>query len=194
MPLEHPQFVRFRRDIPKDAAVADILERTAEITGLIITLAAVTESNIGVIIADHFSTNLEKRNLMVSLLVSRHLSFETKKRIFIHVLNDHPDIMANYPDLEKRLAKLIKFRNRVAHSFPDASDRYLQKNYKDRIRLISYEKGIKKHYDVTFVEAQKQMSEFALTLIAVEDIRQKIGRFPAPDAEQTKSQAKHRNA
>ena len=109
MPLEHPQFIPFRRDTPKNAAVADILELTADITGHIITLAAVTEYNIGVIIADHFSTNLEKRNLMVSLLVSRHLTFETKKRIFVQLLRDHQDIMANYPNLEKRLAKLMEF-------------------------------------------------------------------------------------
>lgn len=178
---KRPVFLQMGRETPRDIQIADIFERTAEISGTILALASMTEFSIGTIIADHFAENLEKRNLMFSLFISANLSFASKRQILMHVLRrDYKEIEADYPDLEKRLKKLTEFRNRVAHSFPDVTDDYLAKKYTDRIRLVYYQKGLRKHLEITFAHAQTKIREFASTLVQVDAIRDRIERYPPP--------------
>jgi hypothetical protein len=168
-------------DTPKNAAVARILEQTAHITGAVLALASVAELMIGTIIADYLAESVEKRNLLLSVISGGHLNLAAKRTILMHLLKDKfPEIAAAYPDLESRLKKLAEFRNRCAHSLPDASDKYLAENYRDRIRLVWYEHGMRKNEDVTYAEAQIKIAAFAKTLIDVYDIEEKIRRFPPP--------------
>ncbi len=99
----------------------------------------------------------------------------------MHILSDKFErITTDYPDLENRLKKLTEFRNRCAHSFPDTSDDYLAKKNIDKISLVWYEDGIRKHQDVTYAEAQTKIQEFVQTFLDMEAIREKIGRFSPP--------------
>lgn len=130
-PKERLIFSSFRGETPKDAAVINIFERASEISGTVLALASLTEFTIGAIISDYFSENLEKRDLMFSLLIGGNLSLASKRRILMHILSDNKfqDIKTEYPDLEDHLTKLTEFRNRCAHSFPDTSDDFLARTY-----------------------------------------------------------------
>jgi hypothetical protein len=72
------------------------------------------------------------------------------------------------------LKKLAEFRNRCAHSFPDATDKYLARKETDRIRLVWYEGGIRKHENVTYADATAKVREYVRVLVDVSTIQEKL--------------------
>ncbi len=156
-----------------------MFQQATRIIGIVLALASLTEFVMSNIIADHFSENVEKRNQMFSF-INGTLSLDEKRKILTSILSEnYGNITVDYPKLENRLEALRKFRNIVAHSYPDTREAYLAEKHTDRVRLVWYRNGRRKSQDVTHADAQNRIRDYTKLFLDIEEIRQKIGRFPS---------------
>ena len=173
---QHEFFLPLIRDDPKSAAIAKTLDQTAAFVGAVLTLTATAELAIGNIIADCFAHNEDERDLMFSLLIDPNLKLVSKGQILMHILKTKfNDLAKAYPDLEESLEKMRELRNRCAHSFPNATDEFIEKHGTDAIGFIWHAKGIRHTQELTYDEAQGRVRAIAKTVLDLETIREKIG-------------------
>lgn len=176
MSSPHDFFLPLPDDDPKSVAVSKILGQTASFVGAVLTITAGAELTIGNIIADYFARNEDERDLIFGLLIDPNLRLVSKGQVLMHILKaEFNDLAKAYPDLEKRLEEMRELRNRCAHSFPNATDEFIEKHGTNIIGFVWYAKGIRQTRELTYDEAQARAREIAKTVTDLETIRQKIG-------------------
>jgi len=133
----------------------------ANIRGNFLDVAIWIEKLIEDIIASHFCTDSENRALFFSLIMnSPEFTFYRKIGIFDELLKIcYPDLYKLHSDLLKKLDKIRKFRNRLAHATLDITDNFLSKNAIDRVQIRYYEKGREKQQVITLDEKDHRLSE-----------------------------------
>ena len=141
-------------------------------------MTATAELTIGNIIADRFASNEDERNLIFALLIDPNMRLASKGHILMHILKaEFSDLAKAYPDLEKRLEEMRELRNRCAHSFPNATDEFIEEHGTNVIGFVWYANGIRHTRELTYDEAQARAREIAKTAVDLETIRQKVGEI-----------------
>jgi len=139
-------------------------------------MSAVAESTIGNIIADCLAHNEDERDLIFALLIDPNLRLISKGQILMHILKaEFSDLAKAYPNLEKRLEEMRELRNRCAHSFPNATDEFIEEHGTNVIGFVWYAKGIRHTRELTYDEAQARAREIANIVSDLGTIRQKMG-------------------
>jgi len=139
-------------------------------------MSAVAESTIGNIIADCLAHNEDERDLIFALLIDPNLRLISKGQILMHILKaEFSDLAKAYPNLEKRLEEMRELRNRCAHSFPNATDEFIEEHGTNVIGFVWYANGIRHTRELTYDEAQARAREIANIVSDLGTIRQKMG-------------------
>lgn len=89
--------------------------------------------------------------------------------------NSYPEVLKKYPRIRGELDKIRKFRNEMAHSELDTSEKFLSKDLKDTIRLILHDDvGNIQYRDITRVEFDERLKDCKETTIHVISIRKDV--------------------
>lgn len=91
-------------------------------------------------------TDPKKQGSMIGLILNE-MSFNSKIRHFLKILESYPEMIIKYPKIETKLDNIRDFRNKIAHSKLDTSGEFLSKK-KNYIRLSYYKKGKMKYYEI----------------------------------------------
>ncbi|GAH13880.1 unnamed protein product, partial [marine sediment metagenome] len=141
--------------LKKSQQIDHLYDVSKEIRGRFLDQAIPIEMLIDDIISWHFCPEDTRQSLFFSL-VSPKLTFSNKIKILETILQIYyPDLVKKHQNLIKEINKIRDFRNRIAHSLLDASDEFLEKGYNDRIRLVFYRNGEKKHQVITMDNIKK---------------------------------------
>jgi len=121
------------------------------------------------IIACHFCSTDYKKQGMLTGLILNELTFSSKIRYFLRILESYPEIASKHPNIKKKLENVREFRNKVAHSKLDTSGEFLSKktNY---IRLIYFKNGKRAHYNITEQLNKEKTSEIVKLHYALNEI------------------------
>jgi len=142
-----------------------------EIRGRFLDQAIPIEMLIDDIISWHFCPEETRRSLFFSLMAPE-LTFSTKIKILKAILElRYPDLLKEHPKLIGEIKKIKKLRNKLAHSMLDSSEEFLEKRYDDRIRLIFYKKGEKKHLILKVDDIRERLKACSRVLLALVDIQ-----------------------
>lgn len=129
------------------------------------------------IISYHFCSDEDRRKQFISLILNgRDYTFAHGIEILEKILDIHyHDLIQRYPKLVNDLNKTRRLRNELAHSMLDTSDKFLAKNYSDRIRLISYDdRGQTNYIDITRSEIDERLEDCIDIQFALVDIRVEV--------------------
>ena len=121
------------------------------------------------IISHHFCPEDSKKQGMLIGLILNELSFNSKIKYFLRILETYSQIALKHSQLKKKLENVRKFRNKIAHSKLDTSAKFLSKktNY---IRLIYYENGRERYYNITEQLIKEKNAEISKLHFALNDI------------------------
>ena len=113
------------------------------------------------ILARYFVSDKDKRMLFNSdVLTGRDSTFSGRIDILEKVVNkSFADFKKQNTELFKKLDKIRRFRNKLAHAHLDTSENYLSKNKEDMIQLVFYEDGIQKTQSIKFEELKLRLVE-----------------------------------
>ena len=82
------------------------------------------------------TTDLKKQGMLIGLVLNE-ISFNSKIKYFLKILELYPKMMVKYPKIETKLDNIRDFRNKIAHSkLDDESKLLLHPEYPTRKRFI----------------------------------------------------------
>ena len=110
------------------------------------------------IISYYFSPTDQKKQGMLVGLVLNDISFNSKIKYFLKILESYPEMMKKFPKIETKLENIRDFRNKIAHSKLDTSEEFLSKK-RNHIRLSYYKNGLLKHYEISESIRKEKISE-----------------------------------
>lgn len=143
-----------------------------KVTGEYIFQAVWIERILKDIISYHVSNSPKSRAFLFSIVL-KEISFNSKIRIFLELLNEIPEITKNHPNLKKRLDNVREFRNILAHDQLDTSVKFLKTN-PNYIRFRHFKNGKVKHYEITDKLYKEKIKEIAELHIELQNIARKI--------------------
>lgn len=88
----------------------------------------------------------------------------------------YPDIIKKLPKIRTELNEIKKFRNRIVHSQLDSFFALTKKQFQDRIRVIYYETGEKKYWEITKTDINKKLRKSSIVGQMLYDIKREIIR------------------
>ena len=121
-----------------------IHERARYLRGKFLNTVAVIERDIALIITDYFcNSDTQKRELFFrSIVTASFFSLRTKIEVLrIIVKNDYPRFWQRNNKALNILDKIIKFRNKLAHSVVDVSEAALSRPIEQGIGFIDWKKA-----------------------------------------------------
>jgi hypothetical protein len=153
--------VRIRDTTDHEQELEAVTALSAEIRGEFLDLAIFAELVITDIIARHFCPDEDRYMLFFSVVMTNpDLKFSTKEDMLREILKlRYRDILDAHGDLIDQVGKVRRWRNRLAHSHLDTSERFLSKGHKDRIQLIYYEAGRVKQQVISVDDSKAKLAE-----------------------------------
>ncbi len=133
-------------DIKKEQFMAckRIHERARYLRGSFLNSVACIERHIALILTDYFCTSDEaKRKLFFTDVVNAHFfSLNSKKEILVRIVKkDYPRFWDEKRDTLKALDEIMRFRNKLAHSVVDVSERALSRPLEEGIGFVEWKEG-----------------------------------------------------
>jgi len=126
------------------AAAQRIHEKARYLRGRFLNSVAVIERDIALILTDYFCTSdPAKRELFFRYVVtSRGFSLSAKKEALIAIVKcDYPRYWDKHKNILKTLDEIMTFRNRLAHSVVDVSDRALARPIEEGVGFVDWNGG-----------------------------------------------------
>ena len=123
------------------------------------------------------TTDLKKQGMLIGLVLNE-ISFNSKIKYFLKILELYPKMMVKYPKIETKLDNIRDFRNKIAHSKLDTSSEFLSKK-KNYIRLSYYKNGKLMHYEISESIRKEKTHEIVDVHYVLNDILNHIsdGKF-----------------
>jgi hypothetical protein len=128
----------------KIRACKQIHERARHIRGRFLNSVAVIEREIALILTDYFCTSDEdKRKLFFTDVINAHFfSLNSKKDVLVKIVkNDYPRYWKKNMATLKALDEIMRFRNKLAHSIVDVTERALARPIEEGIGFIEWKDG-----------------------------------------------------
>jgi len=134
-------------------------EKSIDVRGRFLAQAIRIESVIEDIISCHFCPDEDKSRLFRSLIMNNtDFTFSSKIKILEKLLKKYyADLFDRYPKIINDANKIRRFRNKIAHTDLDLSQKVWAERRSDRIRLVYYEDGERKEQIVTDAEIEKRL-------------------------------------
>lgn len=149
-------------------------ELAAKIRATFLEQAISIDSIISDIISTHFCYEEEKRAQLFSL-ISNYITFSIKIKILNELLKFcYPDIIKKLPKIRTELNEIRKFRNRIVHSQLDSFFALTKKQSQDGIRVIYYENGEKKYWEITKTDINIKLRKSSIVGQMLCDVKREI--------------------
>ena len=178
--------VKSRRDsfqiLPMDEPTQKLLKLSEEIRGAFMDRAIWIDTILTDALAAYFCLDEERRRLLQSdVLTGLDTTFSGRIRILKTLLTLRlKEWAADHEDLVPKLDKIRKFRNRLAHSLIDSSEKFLSQGHKDRVQFVFYEEGQQKYQLVTVDEMKKRLAECSEVVMVLVDLRKYVRSKHSP--------------
>lgn len=139
--------------------VQRVHEFASRLRGEFLTGSSWIEVILTAILAQYFCPDIKRRMLFFSE-VANGMRLTSKIALLEKViLRDFPEFAKAHPRLTKRLEKFRDFRNVLAHSHIDTSERALRKKRANEVTFVFYKLGELAHRRVTAAEATQRANE-----------------------------------
>lgn len=120
-----------------------IHEKARYIRGRFLNHMAVIDHNISKILTIYFCRDDEEKQELFFRRIMGILSLENKRATFMEILkSDYPIYYIENAEILNSLAKLLEFRNKLAHSIVDVSDEALERPLEEGVGFILWKKGL----------------------------------------------------
>lgn len=121
-----------------------IHEKARHLRGRFLNSVAVIERELALILTDYFCTSdEEKRKLFFINVVNAHFfSLNVKRDVLIRIVKqDYPRYWDQNGQFLKDLKEIMEFRNKLAHSIVDVSEKALSRSIEHGIGFVEWKEG-----------------------------------------------------
>lgn len=172
-------------DQEDSAYVLHLLELDKELRYAILNQALTLEHILGRNIANILCSDINKRNMFYSLIITdQSFTLSKKLKIFISILDlAYPNIYSGNKKLFKTLRKLIERRNLLSHSNLLITDEIKKMKKTGVIYYSQYEKNNRVHVEYSIDDFKKEHMTFSEALESLLIIEKEIKKQEGVDDE-----------
>ena len=128
--------------IEKYKSARRIHEKARVLRGSFLNSVAAIERDIAIILTEYFCTTDECKRALFFRRVAEKLSLQKKKEILIHIVtDDYPRYWEEHKQFLKDLQNIQEFRNKLAHSVVDVSEKALARPIEEGIGFVQWADG-----------------------------------------------------
>ena len=119
----------------------------------------------------YFTQDAKKQSVLGEALTGRDFSFSARVELLEKVVKlSFPAFANTHNDFFTKLDKIRRFRNRLAHSQLDTSDKFLARGG-EQIQLAFYENGEEKHQIITFADVKLRLAECSQVVLQLVELQ-----------------------
>ncbi len=123
-------------------AAGRIHQRAREYRGRFLNHVAVIERDIARLLTDYFCTSDPCKKALFFENIACRMSLEEKRTLLIEIVKaDYPRYWQEHAQFLQDLQKLQAFRNRLAHSVVDVSDKALARDIEQGVGFVQWNGG-----------------------------------------------------